>query len=298
MTRITSPNAPGLGLLGKLRFRLKAYWQLIKSLQTALLLITGLAGYLSAKCPLRDIPTLFFISGSLLLAISGSTVLNMWYDRDIDRKMDRTCYRPLASGQIPQREAFLLGAFLSISGIAWAVYTDWLFGLVVAAGLFFDVIIYTVWLKRRTSWSIVWGGFAGAMPVLAGRVLAVGHFDWVAVALACGVLFWIPTHIMTFNIKYFEDYQKAGIPTFPARYGFAFTRRAIALSSIVAAVMMAAAGIGIGMLWGYLRLLAVLSVGLLLLAGISVVRPSETVNFGLFKYASIYMLGSMILMTI
>jgi len=287
-----------IAISSKIKTKLRIYWQLIKSLQTGLLLITGLAGYLSAKCPVRDIPLLLSVSGCLFLAISGSTVLNMWYDRDIDKKMDRTCYRPLASGQISQQEAVCLGSVLSIVGIGWAASTNLLFGLVVTAGLFFDVVIYTIWLKRRTSWSIVWGGFAGAMPVLAGRVLAIGFFDWVGVVLALGVLFWIPTHIMTFNIKYFEDYKKAGIPTFPARYGFQFTRQAIAISSILAALMMAAAGYGIGLLWGYMRLLAVLSAGLLLLAGVSVFRPSETVNFGLFKYASIYMLGSMILMTI
>jgi protoheme IX farnesyltransferase len=285
-------------LFTQFKGKLRSYWQLIKSLQTALLLITGLAGYLSAKCPVRDIPLLLSVSGSLFLAISGSTVLNMWYDRDIDRKMDRTCYRPLASGKISEREALLLGSLLSLMGIGWALSANWMFGVVVFAGWFFDVIIYTVWLKRRTSWSIVWGGISGAMPILAGRVLAVGTVDWVGIVLALGVLFWIPTHIMTFNIKYFEDYQKAGVPTFPARYGFQFTRQAIAVSSILAALMMAAAGFGIGMLWGYMRLLAVLSIGLLLLAGASVVRPSETVNFGLFKYASIYMLGAMILMII
>ena len=66
------------------------YWPLLKSLQTALLLATGLAGFMSARCPIFGWQILLGVTGSLLLAISGSTVLNMWYDRDIDAKMERT----------------------------------------------------------------------------------------------------------------------------------------------------------------------------------------------------------------
>lgn len=116
------------------------------------------------------------------------------------------------------------------------------------------------------------------------------------VTLALGVLFWIPTHIITFSMRYREDYWSAGIPTFPSTYGFSVTRIAIAISSVLAALAMSATAWGIGMTIGYLRLLIVISIGLLFLAGASIVQPTERVNFGLFKYASLYMLGSMILM--
>jgi len=169
------------------------YFPLIKSLQTGLLLITGLAGYMSARCPVHNIPVLFGLTGSLLLSISGSTVLNMWYDRDIDAKMPRTSKRPLSTGETKPREALVLGLILSIIGIGWALLVDPLFGVVVFAGLFFDVVIYTIWLKRKTAWSIIWGGISGGMPILAGRVLGIGQFDWVGIALALAVLFWIPT---------------------------------------------------------------------------------------------------------
>ena len=84
--------------------------------------------------------------------------------------------------------------------------------------------MYTVWLKRRTPYSIIIGGLAGGMPVLAGRVLATGQIDLVGVMLALGVLLWIPTHIMTFAMRHFDDYQAAHVPTFPAPYGFHATR--------------------------------------------------------------------------
>ena len=272
------------------------YLPLIKSLQTGLLLITGLAGYMSARCPVLNISTLLALTGSLLLSISGSTVLNMWYDRDIDAKMPRTCNRPLSTGETKPQEALLFGLILSIAGITWALSLDLLYGVVVFAGLFFDVVVYTIWLKRRTAWSIVWGGISGGMPILAGRILGTGQFDWIGVALAMGVLFWIPTHILTFSIRYFDDYQAANIPTFPSVYSFQTTRIIIALSSVFTAVAMGLAAYGVGMTWGFLRLMAVLSAGLLVLAIRSLTLPSDRITFGLFKYASLYMLSSMLLL--
>ncbi|MBW6471998.1 MAG: heme o synthase [Anaerolineaceae bacterium] len=274
------------------------YWKLIKSPQTGLLLATGLAGFMSFKCPVFNIPLLTAIAVSLFLSISGSTVLNMWYDRDIDAKMKRTCYRPLASGVISSREVLNPGVILSILGVGLALLIDPLYGLIVFLGIFLDVFIYTIWLKRRTCWSIIWGGLAGGMPILAGRTLAVGYIEWVGLLLAIGILFWIPTHIMTFSMRYYDDYQAAGIPTFPSRYSFSFTRLMIAISSVLAAVTMGLAAIGIGMTIGYLRLLIVLSLGLILLALMSLIRPSQKLNFGLFKYASLYMLCAMVLMMI
>ena len=147
--------------MNKIKAKLRIYWPLIKSLQTGLLMTTGLAGYMSARCPVNNISTMLGLTGSLFLAISGSTVLNMWYDRDIDAKMERSCRRPLPSGRMSPREALLLGLALSAGGVGWALTMDIAFGLVVFAGLFFDVIVYTIWLKRRTAWSIVWGGISG-----------------------------------------------------------------------------------------------------------------------------------------
>jgi protoheme IX farnesyltransferase len=281
-----------------IRFKFSLYWPLIKGLQTGLLLATGVAGYMSARCPVMHLPTLAGLTGSLFLAISGSTVLNMWYDRDIDSKMRRTHTRPLASSRVTPAEALRLGLALSLLGVAWAAAMKPLYGLVVFAGLFFDVAVYTIWLKRRTAWSIVWGGISGGMPILAGRVLGTGVIDWVGIALALSVLFWIPTHIMTFSMKYREDYQAAGVPTFPSTYGFFTTRVIIAVSSIFAALLIGIAAFGIGMTWGYLRVLVVLSIGLFLLAVISIIKPSERLNFGLFKFASVYMLASMILLVV
>ena len=199
-----------------LKAKLHLYFPLIKSTQTFLLMVTGLAGYMTARCPVTTFGTMVGLAASLFLSISGSTILNMWYDRDIDAKMGRTSKRPLASGQVDATEVLRVGLVISILGVGIAALMSPLYGLVIFAGLFFDVVVYTIWLKRKTAWAIVWGGISGAMPILAGRVLGLGAIDWIGLALT--------------------------------------------------------------------------------LALASVIRPSEQVNFGLFKYASLYMFGAMILL--
>ncbi|WP_054521833.1 protoheme IX farnesyltransferase [Thermanaerothrix daxensis] len=278
--------------------RIRLYGSLIKPLQTGLLLATGLAGYMSARCPVYHLDSVFVLGVSLGLAISGSTVLNMWWDRDIDAKMQRTQSRPLAAGVLTPHETFILGVILSVLGVGWAFGISTGYGWIVFAGWFFDVIVYTLWLKRRTCWSILWGGISGGMPVLAGRTLGTGTIDGIGLLLALAVLFWIPTHILTFSLKHFNEYQAAHIPTFPARYGFRTTRLIITISSLLATAAITLAGIWLGMQWGYLRLLLVLSAGLLCLALIVMLRPTERTHFSLYKYASLYMLSAMLLLAL
>ena len=222
----------------------------------------------------------------------------MWYDRDIDAKMDRTKNRPLPSGTIDSNEVFKIGLIISTIGVVIALSMSPLYGLIIFAGLFIDVVIYTMWLKRKTAWSIVWGGISGGMPILAGRALGIGEIDFIGVLFSVSILLWIPTHILTFSIKYFEDYNLAGIPTFPSTYGKQKTRVIIAISSFGAAVSIATVAFGLGLSWGYLRLFSVLTFGIIGLAGVSIYKPSEIINFGLFKYASFYMLGAMILVVL
>ncbi|HOW91862.1 MAG TPA: protoheme IX farnesyltransferase [Anaerolineaceae bacterium] len=282
----------------KVWIRLKHYWPLIKSMQTALLTVTGIAGYMSARCPFTHWTTMTGLIFSLLLSISGSTVLNMWYDRDIDSVMNRTHHRPIASGIVSAKEALWLGMLLSAAGVGLAALLSPLYGLLIFGGIFFDVILYTILLKRRTCWSVVWGGIAGGMPILAGRALGMGSVDGIGIMLALAVLLWIPTHILTFSMRYREDYAAAGIPTFPSTYGDQTTRAIIAFASVLAAVVMGGAAILIGVRQGSLHLLGILSGGLLVMAVLMLLKPSSRLNFHLFKYASVYMLASMLLLAI
>ena len=281
-----------------IRTKTRLYFPLIKSLQTGLLLLTGFTGFISAKCPVINLEILAGLIFTLFLTISGSTILNMVYDCDIDAKMQRTAHRPLPAGQITYQEALWLGLILSILGLIWALYLSVIYAIVLFSGLFIDVIIYTIWLKRKTAWSIVWGGISGGMPILAGRVLGVGEIDFIGIILAVAIMLWIPTHIMTFNIKYINDYNKAKIPTFPANYGFKNTRLLIALSCLGAACAFVLGAIGLGLAWGYIRLLIVFTAGIIGVSFFSIYRPSEKINFGLFKFASMYMMGTMLMIVI
>ena len=277
--------------------KIRLYWPLIKSLQTGLLLSTGIAGYLSSRPPF-SISLLLGLAGSLFLAISGSTIMNMWYDRDIDAKMKRTHMRPAASGKLDHQEIFSVGMTISLLGVGWAFLLSPIYGLVVFAGWFFDVIVYTVWLKRRTCWSILWGGISGAMPILAGRALAVGQIELVGVLLGLSILFWIPTHTLTYSMKFRNDYKNAGVPTFPETYGEPITRLTIAVSSILAAIAIGWASVLIGLSAGLLSLIAVLTAVMLLLAFATLRVHTDKMNFMLFRYASLYMLSAMIILSI
>jgi heme o synthase len=277
--------------------KIQLYWPLIKPLQTGLLLATGIAGYLSSRLPF-SIPVLFGLTAGLFLAISGSTIMNMWYDRDIDAKMKRTHTRPTATGKLDPGEIFAVGMTVSFFGIGWAFLLTPLYGVVVFAGWFFDVIVYTVWLKRRTCWSILWGGISGAMPILSGRVMAVAEIELVGALLGLSILFWIPTHTLTYSMKFRNDYKNAGVPTFPETYGERFTRMTIAVSSILAAVAIGWASILIGLSAGALGLLAVLTAVMLVLAFATLRIHTDKMNFMLFRYASLYMLSAMIILSI
>jgi len=277
--------------------KIRLYWPLIKSLQTGLLLSTGIAGYLSSRPPF-SLSTLLGLIISLFLAISGSTIMNMWYDRDIDAKMRRTHKRPTAAGTLNQREIFFVGMTISILGIGLAVLIRPLYGFVVFSGWFFDVIVYTVWLKRRTCWSILWGGISGAMPILSGRVLAGGHIELIGILLALSILLWIPTHTLTYSMKFRTDYKNAGVPTFPETYGERFTRMTIALSSILAAIAIGWASVLIGLSAGLLSVIAVLTAVMLILAFATLRIHTDKMNFMLFRYASLYMLSAMIILSI
>ena len=275
--------------------KLKAYWELTKSRQTFLLLITGWAGYASTGHMLTDWATMLSLLVCLFLAISGSTVLNMYVDRDIDAKMPRTIKRPLPARVLLPREALAFGTLISVIGIVWAFTLSPLVGIVVAVGLFSHAGVYTMWLKGKTPFSVIPGGVSGGMPVLAGRALGTGSIDLVGVLLALSVLLWIPIHILTFAMRYAEDYRAANIPTFPAVFGEGLTRLVLSLSTVLAGMAMLFAVYLNGVQGAFLVALSVAVILLIVLAVFCSLFPSAKRNFLLFKAASLYMLASMLL---
>ncbi|WP_202319190.1 heme o synthase [Archaeoglobus neptunius] len=194
----------------------KALIEITKPKQTLLLMVTFIVSYLvgSGVIDFRFAEAFF----SMYLAISGTTAINMWLDRDIDALMLRTKNRPLPSGSLSTVECAVYGSFLFALGFAIGLKVSLEFAFIVFMGLFFDIVIYTVLLKRKSPYSIVLGGFAGAMPALGGWV-AVQGFTLPGFIIAAIVLLWIPSHIWYISMHYEDDYRTANIPMYPLVVG-------------------------------------------------------------------------------
>ncbi len=276
----------------------RAYLALTKPLQTLLLLITGVCAYALSRPGAVVWGELAAAALALTGAISGCTALNMVLDRDIDARMGRTVRRPLPAGRISVRAALIFGWALSVPGLALAWLLSPLFGLIVSLGFGIDLGVYTLWLKRRTPLSILWGGISGGMPALAGRALALGRVDLVGILLAAGVLLWIPAHILTLATHYAREYRLAGVPVWPNVYGPTATRRVIAMATLLDVAVLGMAGWLLGIHPIILGILAALGAGLTGLSIAVMVWPTERLNWVLFKFASLYMLGAFVCLTI
>ncbi len=286
------------GAFGSVGQQARALFSLTKPLQTLLLLVTGVCAYaLSLPGAMRWGE---FIAGGMALAgaVAGCTVLNMILDRDVDARMGRTARRPLPAGAVGVRTALIFGLTLSIPALALAWALSPLFGLIVSLGFGIDLGVYTLWLKRRTPLSILWGGISGGMPALAGRSLALGYVDGVGLLLAMGVLLWIPAHILTLATHYAKEYHLAGIPVWPNVYGPTATRRVVAVATFLDVVVLALAGWLLQVHPVAMGILFVLGAGLAGLSLALLIWPSARLNWVLFKFASLYMLGAFVSLTI
>ncbi len=272
------------------------YLPLIKGRQTFLLALTGVAGYLCQ--PMADFTWLRFagLVGSLLATISGCTVLNMLFDRDIDGKMERTSHRPLADGRVSGPSAGWLGGGLLVVGLVMAAWLSLPYFTIILAGACLNVLVYTVWLKRRSAWSILWGGLAGGMPILAGRVLANGQVDLLGLLLALVIIGWIPSHNLTLGMIYSADYQRAGIPTVLGTYGAQVSHFLVACSSLLVAVITNFVFFQLGLPVPIYGLYIALSAGLVGLAVLCWVQPSQNLLAVVYKYSSVYLLASTLML--
>lgn len=172
----------------------------------------------------------------MVLGSGASAVFNHVWDRDIDRLMKRTRHRPLAAGLTAPGPALALAATLMAAGLALAVLAfNWVVALHLFLGAFVYAVVYTVWLKRRTWWNIVFGGAAGSFAVLAGAA-AVEPTQWLLPALLAITLFlWTPSHFWSLAILLAEDYRAAGVPMLPVVAGERRTALVILINSVALA---------------------------------------------------------------
>ncbi|MEM4311588.1 MAG: heme o synthase [Nitrososphaerales archaeon] len=211
----------------------KNYLRLFKPRIIALVLFVALASLIlaSKSFPLNLILSLTF-SGTL--AIMASNAFNAYYDRDIDAKMHRTSRRPVALGLIEPKRALYVSLFLSLLSLllSYLLLNLWT-TLFIGLGMFTYMVIYTLWLKRRSVWNIVIGGASGSFASLGGWSLVREPFELEALLLALLVFLWTPSHFWSLALKIKEDYSKAGIPMLPCLVGEKKTVKIIFFNTIL-----------------------------------------------------------------
>ncbi len=205
---------------------------LLKPGVVRLVVYTGLAGLLAA--PVAINPVLGFTAVlCIALGAGAAGALNQWYEADIDALMKRTANRPLPAGRMDRDSALHFGVGLAVfSVLLMGVATNWLAAVILAVSILFYVLIYTVWLKRRTPQNIVIGGAAGAFPPLIGWVAATGEIATLPLLMFALIFLWTPPHFWALALFMKSDYAAAGVPMLPVVAGERVTRHQIALYTV------------------------------------------------------------------
>src|SRR5919204_5636400 len=215
-SRVTT--APRAFELGGVRQVVADYVTLTKPRVQLLLLLTTVTTMYVAGDPSIGLVALTVIGGSL--SAGGAAAVNHYYDRDIDAQMARTATRPVPSGRVAPRAALAYGLILqTLSFALLALAVNLLSACLALAGFLGYVLVYTIWLKRRTAQNIVIGGAAGAVPPLVGWAAVTGHLDPVAPYLFAIVFFWTPPHFWALSLLMKDEYARVGVPMMPVVHG-------------------------------------------------------------------------------
>lgn len=210
------------------RQRARDFFALSKPLIVGLLLITTYGGLVigAQEWPSFSLTFWTLIGGAL--AAGGSSALNQYIDRELDRHMQRTAKRPLADSRLADAEGLSFGLGLSlVSYYILACFVNGLAALLSLAGIIYYVLVYSLWLKKATVQNIVIGGGAGAIPPMVGYAAATGYLDWTAWILFGIIFMWTPPHFWALAIVRMKDYERAGVPMLPVVRGETETRRQI-----------------------------------------------------------------------
>ncbi|MEY2884698.1 MAG: protoheme farnesyltransferase [Pseudomonadota bacterium] len=209
------------------------YFALLKPRVMTLVVFTAFCAMIAAPGTLH--PFIAF-TGILCIAVAAgaSGALNQWYEADIDALMKRTANRPLPAGKMAAGEALAFGIALSVGSVAiMGVALNWVAAFWLAVSVLFYVLVYTVWLKRRTPQNIVIGGAAGAFPVICGWAAVTGDTPLLAWILFGIIFLWTPPHFWALALFMEADYSKAGVPMLPVTHGLRHTRIQILLYSLL-----------------------------------------------------------------
>ncbi len=224
---LTSPRRPLLAVW-------RDYYVLTKPRVVQLLVFTAVVGMFLATPGFVPWDVLIFGSLGIGLAAASGAVVNHVLDQRIDAKMTRTRERPLPTGRVSEREAFVFAAVLGVAGMTTlAVLINPLTAVLTFIALIGYAVVYTVFLKRATPQNIVIGGAAGAAPPLLGWAAVTNEVSGFALLLFLIVFTWTPPHFWALAIARKDDYEEAGVPMLPVTHGIEMTKSFIVLYTIL-----------------------------------------------------------------
>ncbi len=205
--------------------RVQDFVSLLKPRVMSLVVFSGFAGLAVAPGGLHPLIATVAV---LCIAVGAGAAgaINMWFDRDIDAIMNRTCGRPIPRGYIEPEAALSFGLVLSVFAVLlMGIAVNWAASALLAFTIFFYVVIYTMWLKRRTPQNIVIGGAAGAFPPMIGWAAVTGDVSLASISLFLLIFMWTPPHFWALALFREGDYAKAGVPMMPVVAGQRSTKR-------------------------------------------------------------------------
>lgn len=209
------------------------FFALLKPRVMSLVIFTAFIGLVMAP---GDIHPVIAFTAILCIAVGAgaSGCLNMWYEADLDARMKRTKDRPIPSGRMDPQTALHFGVALSVASV---LMMGLMVNIVAAALLLmtilFYVVVYTIWLKRRTSMNIVIGGAAGAFPPMIAWAAVTGGVSLESIALFGIIFMWTPPHFWSLSLFACKDYKAAGIPMLPVVSGEDETRKQILIYTLL-----------------------------------------------------------------
>ena len=214
------------------------YLELCKPRVVILIVFTAVVGMFLAVPGWPPLVPLLAGTLGIALAASSAAAINHLLDHRIDARMARTKRRPLASGQLTERNVLLFAVSLGLLAMMVLVFlVNFLTAVLTFLSLIGYAIVYTVWLKRATPQNIVIGGAAGAAPPVLGWTAVTGSLEPQALLLFLIIFIWTPPHFWALAIYRKAEYALVDIPMLPVTHGSAFTRLQILLYTVLLVIV-------------------------------------------------------------
>ena len=208
------------------------YFSLLKPRVMLLVIFTAFIGLLVAPGEIH--PILGFTALLCIgVAAGASGCLNMWYEADLDAKMKRTAGRPIPAGKIDPDSALHFGVGLAVASVlVMGLLVNVVAAVLLTVTILFYVVVYTMWLKRRTTQNIVIGGASGAFPPMVAWAAVTGDVSLESITLFIIIFIWTPPHFWALSLYACKDYANAGIPMLPVVRGERTTKNHIMLYTL------------------------------------------------------------------